>query len=173
MFLALLGFSCCVLAFSSCDKRGILSSCNAWASHWGSFPCYRTWVLRVLASAAVVLKLSCSEALGVFPVWSSNLCPCIGRWTLSLWTIREVQQLTMSIDNWHSSSRGWKLEIKVPAWSGSHGNPAIVADGCLFLCLLTKGRGRDLALFPLIRPQYFWISSPIQPLWPHLTLITS
>ena len=43
--LAVMGFCCCVWAFSSCGDQGLLSSCGGWASHCGSFSCCRTWAL--------------------------------------------------------------------------------------------------------------------------------
>ena len=37
--LAVLGLRCCVVFFSSCDERGLLSSGTAWASHCSGFSC--------------------------------------------------------------------------------------------------------------------------------------
>ena len=37
LFLAVLGQSCCTRAFSSCEERGLLSSCSARAAHCGGF----------------------------------------------------------------------------------------------------------------------------------------
>ena len=39
-YFAALGLCCCWV-FSSCSEQGLLSSCNAWASHYGSFSCCR------------------------------------------------------------------------------------------------------------------------------------
>ena len=41
LFLAVLGLHCCTWAFSSCGKRGLLSSCSAWSSHCDGFSCGR------------------------------------------------------------------------------------------------------------------------------------
>ena len=45
--------------FSSCVKRGLLSSCSAWASRGGGFSCCRAWAL---GPAGSVLGLPCSGA---------------------------------------------------------------------------------------------------------------
>ena len=37
-----LGFCCCMLAFSSFGEQGLLSSCGAWASHYGGLSCSGT-----------------------------------------------------------------------------------------------------------------------------------
>ena len=39
LLLGTLGLCCCAGAFSSCSKWGLLSSCNAKASHCGGFSC--------------------------------------------------------------------------------------------------------------------------------------
>ena len=71
-------------AFSSCGERGLLL--GAQASHWGGFSC-EAWGLGARASVvaarglqsagsvAVVHRLSCSTACGIFPDQGSNLCP--------------------------------------------------------------------------------------------------
>ena len=46
--MAALGLYCWMWAFSSCNERGLLSSCLARASHWrafhyGGFSCCRAW----------------------------------------------------------------------------------------------------------------------------------
>ena len=50
IFIYLLIFVCVVSLllhglFSSCSKRGLLSSCGTWASHCGGFSCCRSWAL--------------------------------------------------------------------------------------------------------------------------------
>ena len=39
LFLAVLGLCCCMWAFSSCSKQGLVSSCGAQASHGRSLSC--------------------------------------------------------------------------------------------------------------------------------------
>ena len=39
LFLVVLGFHCCMRAFSNCGEWGLLSTCSAWASYCGSFSC--------------------------------------------------------------------------------------------------------------------------------------
>ena len=41
IFLVALGLCCCMCAFSSCGKQGLLSSCDTQASHCGGFSCCR------------------------------------------------------------------------------------------------------------------------------------
>ena len=45
LFLAVLGLCCYMLAFSSCSKEGLLSSCSEQASHPGGFSCCRAQAL--------------------------------------------------------------------------------------------------------------------------------
>ena len=49
IILAALCLHCCTQAFSSCGKRGLPSSCSAWASHCGVFSCCKAWALYALA----------------------------------------------------------------------------------------------------------------------------
>ena len=55
-FLAVLGLRCCVQAFSSCGKRGLLFLERA--SHCGGFSCCGAWTLGVQASVVVAHGLS-------------------------------------------------------------------------------------------------------------------
>ena len=41
LFLAALGLHCCMRAFSSCNERGLVSSC-AWAFHCSGFSCLQS-----------------------------------------------------------------------------------------------------------------------------------
>ena len=43
--------------FSRWGKQGLLSSCRAWASHWGGFSCCPTWALGSWAPGVVVPRL--------------------------------------------------------------------------------------------------------------------
>ena len=76
--------------FSSCSKRGLLSSCGAQASHCSGFSCC---IARALGAWASVVEaprlqsagpvvgvkwLSCSVACGIFPDKGSN--PCFLHW---------------------------------------------------------------------------------------------
>ena len=45
LFLAALGFCCCMRAFSSCSEWGLFSSCSAWAFHCRGCFCCGTWAL--------------------------------------------------------------------------------------------------------------------------------
>ena len=49
---------CCVKAFSTCSRRGLLSSCGTWASHQGGFSYCRTQVLGAWASVVAAHELS-------------------------------------------------------------------------------------------------------------------
>ena len=72
LFLAVLSLCCCTWAFSSCDGLGLLSCCNAWASHSGGFSCCRKQVLGHVGSLAVAHGLSWPMACGIFPKQRSN-----------------------------------------------------------------------------------------------------
>ena len=73
--LAVLGIHCCALAFSSCSKKGLLSTCGARASHCGGFSYCKHGLWGAWASAIVVHRLSCSVACGIFPDQGENPCP--------------------------------------------------------------------------------------------------
>ena len=49
---------CCVRAFSTCSRWGLLSSCGTWASHHGGFSYCRTQVLGAWASVVAAHELS-------------------------------------------------------------------------------------------------------------------
>lgn len=49
---------CCVKAFSTCSRRGLLSSYGTWASHQGGFSYCRTQVLGAWASVVAAHELS-------------------------------------------------------------------------------------------------------------------
>ena len=55
MFLAVLGLRCCVQAFSSCDKQGLVSSSVAQASHCSCFSCCIACVKEYLNYHTIVL----------------------------------------------------------------------------------------------------------------------
>ena len=83
-------------AFSRCSKQGLLSSCNAWASHHGglllvqsmgsrahSFSSCGTWPQWLLLPGSRIQAqrcnvgqwFSCPKACGIFPDQGSNSCP--------------------------------------------------------------------------------------------------
>ena len=83
-FLASLGLCCCMRAFSSSGKRGLLSSCGMRAFHCGGVSCCGVQTLRTQASvvaahrlysagSVIVLDwLSCSRAREIFLDQGSN-----------------------------------------------------------------------------------------------------
>ena len=83
-FLAVLGLLCCMQAFSSCGKQGLLSSRDAQTSNCGGF-CYGAQALGAWASVVaahgpqrvgsvvVVHGLSCSTTCEIFLDQGSNL----------------------------------------------------------------------------------------------------
>ena len=101
LFLATLGLQCFVQAFSVMEGGGY-SSLQYAVFSWYGFACCRGWGadaqaeviargllhglgscshgLQRMGSVAVVHRLSCSAACGIFPDQGSNSCvPCIGR----------------------------------------------------------------------------------------------
>ena len=67
LFLAALGLRCCVQAFSSCSKWGLLSSCGVWTSHCGGFSCWGAQTPVLMPSVVVVHWLTHPTAFGIFP----------------------------------------------------------------------------------------------------------
>ena len=81
-YLLIFLFHCCAQAFSSCGKRGPLSSCSARASHFGGFPCCRAWasgsqasVVERMSSVVGTRRLRCSMSYGLCPDQALNQCP--------------------------------------------------------------------------------------------------
>ena len=74
-FLAALGHSCWVQAFSSCSEQEFLSSCGMRASDWRGFSCFRAWAPGHTGPAVAVCGLSCLAAGRIFPYQGSNPRP--------------------------------------------------------------------------------------------------
>ena len=70
-----MGLCCCIWAFSSCGKQGLLSSYGAWTSHCGGFSCFKAQALGYAGSVAVVHGLSCPMVHRIFLDQGSNPCP--------------------------------------------------------------------------------------------------
>ena len=75
-------FHCCPRAFSSCGERALLSSCSAWAAHFGGFSCCGAWasgsqasVVERMSSVVATHRLSYYMAYGLFPDQALNQCP--------------------------------------------------------------------------------------------------
>ena len=81
LFSAGLGFCCCTRVFPVCGEHGLLSGCPAGASHCGG-PCRcRAQAIRSTGVSpathgpvAVMHRLGCSEACGIFLDQGSNPC---------------------------------------------------------------------------------------------------
>ena len=78
--LAALGLCCCMQAFSSCGKLGLLSSYGTQASHLLWFLLLWNLALRHTGSIVVVCGFSCPKACGIFPGQGLNLCPLNWKW---------------------------------------------------------------------------------------------
>ena len=75
-FLAVLCLPCYAEAFSSCDKWGPLSSCSAWASHWGDFSHCGAQALWCKGSVVVAMGPNCPTVVRPqLPDQESDLCP--------------------------------------------------------------------------------------------------
>ena len=70
LFLAALGLRCCARAFSRCDKKGLLSSCGALASHCGVVSCFRA---RVLGRVGSVVAAPGLQTTGSVVSWHRGL----------------------------------------------------------------------------------------------------
>ena len=75
LFLAVLGLHCCMWAFSSCSKRGLLFIAVSGLLIAVDSLVEEHGVLGARASVAVAQELSCSEARGIFPDQRLNPCP--------------------------------------------------------------------------------------------------
>ena len=77
--------------------EGLLSGCCALASYCSGFSCCRVWALGCLGLVVTAGRLSscgtrltCPAAGGIFLDQFPTCVPCIGRWTLNHWTIKEM-----------------------------------------------------------------------------------
>ena len=68
-----------------------LNSCGSWALEHQ---------LNSRCSIVVSLRLSCSEACGIFPERGWTCVPCVGMQILSHWTTREVLKVSIYIRSW-------------------------------------------------------------------------
>ena len=72
--MAALGLRCCVRAFSSCGKRGLLfTAVSGFSLQW--LLLLQSMGSRHAGSVVVVHGLSCSAACGIFLDQGSNPCP--------------------------------------------------------------------------------------------------
>ena len=90
LFLAMVGFCCCMQPFSSCGERGLLSSCRTRASHCSGFSCCRAQALGAQAQQLCLSGLVAPWHVGSSWTRDSTCVPFIGRWILYHWTTREV-----------------------------------------------------------------------------------
>ena len=90
LLLVALGLHCCAHAFSSCGKRGLLSSCGTQVPHCDGFSCCGAWALGFMAWEVAAHGLSLSTACGILSDQGLNHIPFIGRQILSHWATREV-----------------------------------------------------------------------------------
>ena len=77
-----------VLGLHCLWQVGATLHCSAQASHCSGLSC-GTQALGMQASVVVEHGLSCPKACRILLDQGSNLCSCVGRWTLNLWTTRE------------------------------------------------------------------------------------
>ena len=100
LFLAVLGLCCCAGFFSFCRDQGLLSSCDARASHCG-FSCCRTEGCAGFSSCSSwawehkAEQLQCMEFVAPWHVECSQIRDwtrvfCIVKWILHHWATREA-----------------------------------------------------------------------------------
>ena len=90
----MLGLRCCSLAFCSCGEWGLLSSCGAWAPHYGvfshhraralgfrDFSSFRSWPLGCVS--VVEHRLSCLVASSQ----TRDRIPCPLHWQVDSWQL--------------------------------------------------------------------------------------
>ena len=104
LYLAALNLYCCMWAFSSCGKWGLLFSCGALTSHYSGFSCWRAQVEA--AQQLWLMGLVALWLVGSSQTRDWTCVPCIARWILFFffarwilnhWTTREVQVASIFI----------------------------------------------------------------------------
>ena len=83
LLMAELDLGCCAQAFSSCGKRGPISSGGEQASHCGGFPCCRARALGHTGSVVAAHGLIYTVACGPSQTRARIHVPCTGRWILN------------------------------------------------------------------------------------------
>ena len=76
----------CAWAFSSCSKRGLLSSFSVRASHCDGFSCCGSEALRCAGFSSCGQGFRCPVACGILPDQGLNQYPCVSRQTLNHWS---------------------------------------------------------------------------------------
>ena len=109
--MAALGLWCCVQAFSSCAKQGLLSRCSAEASHYSGVYCCRAWVLGTPAQQLWCVGLVAPQHVESSRTRDQTCVLCFGRQILNYWTTREVlnKNIVMGI-----SLVGQRLRLHLP-----------------------------------------------------------
>ena len=106
--LSFFGYLCYTVgAFSSCGKQGLVSSCCAWASHWGGFSC-GAWAPGSLGLVALWhVGLAALWQVGSSQFRDQTYIPGIGRQIFNHWTTKEVPPcLSLHHFDWVWESEG-------------------------------------------------------------------
>ena len=101
--LVALDLRCCTLACSSCGEWGLLSSCSAWAFHYGGFFRCRAQALSPLASLVGACGLSSCGPLAL----ECNLSNCGAQALVTLWHMGSSQ----TMDRTHIPGIGRRILI--------------------------------------------------------------
>ena len=145
---------CCCVGFSLVVVRGLLSGCDAWASHCSGFSCCRAWALGTWVSVVAAhgfsscgswtlqhrlnscgKGISCSVACGIF--LDSGLNPCLLHWQAdSIATVppgKPNNVLSDSITSWAHPSRpitSHTSHIQLPSTADKFYNSAFPSTLC-------------------------------------------
>ena len=138
--MAALGLHWFAQAFSSCSKQGLLSSCDAWATHSGGFFC-GAWTLGAWASGAAACGLTgvvTTRHVGSSQNRDRTHVPCIGRQILSHCTTREAWSVLNikkkgwpipSIQSQKTYKRDWQCKKKTLVSSAWHQADLVLCQG--------------------------------------------
>ena len=109
VFWAVGDLRCCVQAFSSCDKRGPVSSSVAQSSHCSGFSCCIACALGRSAFSSCSAWPQWLCCMGLDALWhvepsqtrDRTLISCMGTWALSHWSTGEVPCFPLSLAFMH------------------------------------------------------------------------
>ena len=115
LIMAVLGLRSCTRAFSSWDKRGLLSSCSVRASHGDGFSSCGAWVLEHrLNSCGLVAPRHVESS----QIRNRSHVSCIGRWILYHWATREAPILHFSFFQKHANSTFYTVRYSLLLFIG-------------------------------------------------------
>ena len=95
LFLVVFGLYCCVQAFSSCSKQGLLLSCGVWVFHCGGFSCFGALAAGMWTQSLWHMGLFAQQHVESSLTRDQTHVLCIDRQILNHWSTGEIPTLAV------------------------------------------------------------------------------